>query len=86
MIDDHLSRVRERIGDAILDFCQSREGPWHMDDLRRHVVRHVGVIAPASPDRILRALRRDGKLNYVVLSRKGSLYESVPVRGQGRLF
>jgi hypothetical protein len=74
-MDQEFTRVRDRIAPAIIDFYEHTGGQFHMDDLRRHVVRAVGVIAPASPDRILRALRRDGRLNYVVLSRRDSLYE-----------
>jgi hypothetical protein len=72
--DEHLHRVRDRIGDAIVGFSEVSAPQFRMDDLRRHVVRAVGVIAPASPDRVLRALRQEGRLNYVVVSRRASLY------------
>ena len=86
MNDEHLDRVRDRIGDAILDFSRKVEGQWHMDELRRYVIRNVGVVAPASPDRILRALRQEGLVNYVVVSRRGSLYQWVPLPPQPNLF
>lgn len=75
-----LVRVQDRIGDAVLAFQQQHPGgPWHMDALRRFVERSVGAVAPASPDRILRALRAAGRVNYRVVSRSKSLYEWQPV-------
>jgi hypothetical protein len=74
-----LERVRDRIADAILAFALAWPGEWHMDDLRRFVERHVGRVAPASPDRILRALRAEQRLNYRVVSRPQSLYAWEPV-------
>lgn len=78
-----LVRVSDRIAGAILDFREKTSGQFHMDDLRRHVERAVGVVAPASPDRVLRLLRAEGRLNYVVVSRRSSLYAWAP---SGRLF
>lgn len=48
-----------------------------MRDLHDYIFQAT-QIAPASPDRILRELRRKGKCNYVVLDRRASLYELVP--------
>jgi hypothetical protein len=86
----HLARVSDRISDAILAF-QTVCGPdeqWYMDDLRLHVIREVGAVAPASPDRVLRQLRAKRLLNYRVVSRRRSLYEWMPIPkpGQQELF
>ncbi len=70
----HLERVSERISGAILRFCRTHPGTWHMDELRRAVAREVGEIAPASPDRVLRSLRQQHRLYYQVVSRRESLY------------
>lgn len=78
--DEHLGRVKERIGAAILSFRGlTSDEQWHMDRLRQYVEAHVGAVAPASPDRILRALRAERLVNYRVVSRRDSLYEWQPV-------
>ena len=69
-----LERVNLRIGRAIVDFCSTQK-KFHADDLRKHVSKNVGKVAPGSADRILRDLRRRGVLNYRELSRRASLYE-----------
>jgi ribosomal protein S25 len=47
---------------------------FHVDDLRQHVLGQVAQIAPDSPGRILRLLRERGRLDYIVLNRRQSLY------------
>ncbi|MCX8512645.1 MAG: hypothetical protein ORN83_12890 [Chthoniobacteraceae bacterium] len=69
-----LERINLRIGKAIIEFC-SMQKKFHADDLRKHVSKNVGKVAPGSADRILRDLRSRGVLNYRVLSRRASLYE-----------
>ena len=49
-----------------------------MADLNAHVNTRVGLVAPDSPGRILRDLRKKQRLDYLVVSRKSSLYEFVP--------
>jgi hypothetical protein len=46
----------------------------------RHAVnaRNFGT-APASADRVMRSLRKAGKINYVLVNRAQSLYEAIPV-------
>ncbi len=78
------ARVRSRIGKLILEFCTERvkhfEGTFFMEELRVYVDRKLaGCIAPDSPGRILRQLRKQGELNYVVLFRSQSLYQLKPV-------
>lgn len=71
------NRVRTKIEDIILSFYTHRmrtaHRGFHMTDLHEHVATAVAV-APASTDRILRMLRRDGKLDYTVVNRRRSLY------------
>jgi hypothetical protein len=75
---DHLDRVRLRITTRILEFHarQGYEAAFHADDLRSFVIEEVHV-APASADRVLRDLRQHGTLDYIVLSRRQSLYQFV---------
>jgi hypothetical protein len=75
-------RVAQRITESILGFFEERTAKdqlrFRADDLRAHVDRAMsGMIAPGSPDRILRLLRQRGTLNYKVISRSESLYEIV---------
>lgn len=78
---NELTRVCDRIGDAIIAFMRSAEA-FHADELRASVIATVGVIAPGSADRVLRDLRQRGLVNYRVLNRRQSLYERVPLAGQ----
>lgn len=84
--DDNLDRVSARIGAAIFDFyawhVQAGELEFHAEDMRRWVIRSVGMVAPGSPDRVMRDLRQSGAINYQVLDRASSLYriETEPPR------
>lgn len=69
---EHLHRVGAKIGVVVLSFCRTHE-TFHAAELRAYVVRETSV-APASPDRILRALRQVGLLDYEVLDRRASFY------------
>lgn len=80
----NLKRVSDRIAPSILSFFEHRKNQsaflrqvptFHADELRVYVEKHCGTIAPGSTDRVLRQLRAAGKLDYVVLSRRESLYE-----------
>lgn len=68
-----LRRVRANIGSSVMAFLRERgvHGTFHAKDLHEYV--GTGV-APASADRILRALRKDGLCDYEVVSRAGSFY------------
>ena len=74
----HLARVSAKIADAVLAFCRARlaagRPEFHADDLLSFVGCRVQGLAPDSPSRVLRMLRREGLLDYAVLSRKDSLY------------
>ncbi len=74
-----LEHVGGIIGNLILAWCRTRQRSgqveFHADELRAHISRHTdGHSAPASADRILRDLRRKGKVQYAVVSRRQSLY------------
>lgn len=78
---ENLERVSLRISNAVTRFC-SRHLTFHADDLRRAVIRETGIAAPASADRILRDLRKQGVLDYMVLSRRESFYMVIHVNGK----
>jgi len=70
------ARVYSRIAPIIMEFYREYTGAtFHMEDLRRYVISRAPEIAPDSPSRILRELRLENRLNYVVLSRYESLYQ-----------
>ncbi len=80
----NLARARDRIAPLIRAFWKERReggGEFHADDLRDYVRTHLPA-APASPDRILRAMRQDGEIDYVVLNRKASHYRFVYPEGE----
>jgi len=74
-------RVSSRIALSVMRFCAEHKF-FHADDLRQWVIAETGIAAPASADRILRDLRQRGKLNYRVLDRRASYYETLWVAGQ----
>jgi hypothetical protein len=73
-----LARVRSVIGQAVLDFAREHHREFFADELRAYVLRRANV-APASPDRILRDLRKRRLLNYEVTNRRASRYRFLPV-------
>jgi hypothetical protein len=79
---EELDRVATRLNGAILAFCAERIGrQFHADDLRRHVRTQLGeMIAPDSASRILRLLRQKKRVNYVVVNRRASLYQVLPLK------
>lgn len=60
-----LVRARSRIGAAVVDYCRAHlYRAWHASSLRAYVEEQCGPVAPDSPARILRELRRDGVVAY----------------------
>lgn len=75
---ENLERVAGAIAQIVLHFCRMRN-EFHMEELRQYVVDR-GIVAPASPDRILRWLRQKGFLDYEVINRRDSLYRIKSVK------
>ena len=74
------ARVFARIAPIVMLFrYENPDGLFHIEDLREYVIEREPGIAPDSPGRILRELRLQGRLNYVVLNRRQSLYQFRPV-------
>jgi hypothetical protein len=72
-----LERVSDRIEALVHHFCSLRfsgSKRFHMEDLAKYVAGFV-VVAPDSPGRILRQLRRQRRVSYRVVNRAASLYE-----------
>ena len=75
---EELSRVQANIGELVeqfvLDRWQTGQPRFHIQDLHDYIAART-QIAPASPDRILRHLRLEGKFDYKVVNRSDSCYE-----------
>ena len=73
---ENLKRVNERIAKLVMAFCAEKlkNGcEFRMEELTNYV-KSIMLIAPDSPGRILRDLRKRGYISYTVKSRRGSLY------------
>lgn len=72
-----LARVTSAIAQAILGFLRARLNngmpEFHAEELRQWVKASLQT-APASADRVLRDLRAAGRVRYVVINRRASLY------------
>lgn len=81
-----LHRVRKKIGWIIYEFCAKRKADgcpeFHAEELLAAVRSVLSDVAPDSPSRILRDLRRQGLVNYVLVNRRQSLYRLMPFRGE----
>lgn len=68
-----LRRVHTRLAPLVLTFLRMRgvHGTFHAQELRDFV---GPLCAPASADRVLRALRAEGRIDYEILSRSASKY------------
>lgn len=77
-----LKRVSSRISRFVVDFFESLEtgSQFHAADLKQFVADKNENIAPGSPDRIMRDLRKRGIINYELVSRPKSLYRKVEVQ------
>jgi len=70
----------KRIASAVVDFVGSHlDREFTASDLRRFVMSRVDGTAPGSADRIMRMLRKDGVINYALVSRPKSLYRGLAV-------
>ena len=78
---EQFERVNSRIGEHVLAFyAQYPVGArFYAGELLDYVTDQVEKVAPSSPTRIMQQLRRNGALNYRVISRSESLYEITPV-------
>jgi len=72
---DELNRVSDRIAAVVVDFYNEHEPGYEftLHEVTLYVMQKV-VCSPTSPYRVMADLRKKGQVNYVVLSRKESLY------------
>ena len=85
MTATQIARVGGVIAQLIVGFCHARlranVPELHAEELHQHIAKHTaGCSAPGSVDRILRDLRRKGKVSYVVVNRHQSLYRVLSVQ------
>jgi hypothetical protein len=74
-MNPEIERVNDRINSVIHDFAdQQGSNTFHMVDLEKFVQNKVQV-APDSPGRILRMMRKKGELEYTLINRSKSLYQ-----------
>jgi hypothetical protein len=76
--DDPIERARvySKLGPLVMDYHDLHAGrQFHSQDLHEFVQHYEPNVAPESVTRCLRQLRENGKLDYVVLSRRRSLYQ-----------
>jgi hypothetical protein len=71
---ENLARVSGNIAEAILKFARRRLASRIPEFSAAELHAAVPMSAPASADRVLRDLRRRGKLHYEVTNRAASLY------------
>jgi hypothetical protein len=80
-----LNRVAATTKEAILDFIKTRladtenNGAFTAGQLRFYVQNNTGGVSPSSSDRVLRQLKQEGKIMYIVLNRGRSLYRALPI-------
>lgn len=79
-MEEEIERVASRTDGAIMKFCRNHQ-LFHADELREYVAASTGISAPASADRVLRDLRERRRIDYAVVSRRGSLYQVFRVEG-----
>jgi len=67
---------QDKIRDVILNFCSLRLNRcFYMKDLNRYVQMLLPNVAPDSPGRTLRSLKKKGILDYELMSRGNSIYK-----------
>jgi len=80
----HLARCAEKIAPVIERFCAARlraDAPeFTMGELVEAVTRYVPNCAPDSPSRVLRDLRKRGRVRVALVSRGQSRYRVEAVR------
>jgi hypothetical protein len=84
---NELGRVKTNIGELVESFIlhrwQTGQPRFHMRDLHDYIFTRTHI-APASPDRILRQLRQEGKFDYKVIDRRASCYQITTI-GNSRI-
>ena len=70
----------KRIANAVIDFVNRHiDQIFTASELRGYVRTLAGDTAPGSADRIMRQLRKEGVVNYELISRNRSQYKGLAV-------
>ena len=81
-MNENLERVSSRIATTVekffADVSTAPNPVFFAEELRERIASEIGVVAPDSPGRIMRALRQAGRINYRVLDRAQSYYQVLP--------
>ena len=77
--------MKKSIAQVIIKFVNEHIGQEFTGrTLRTYVLVNISsVIAPGSPDRIMRELKKKKLINYELVSRHESLYKAVPLVPKG---
>ena len=82
--EEQLQRVSSKIAELVLGFCRERLSAgsrfFFIHELTDFVWTKDATVAPDSPGRILRMLKRCGRMDYRVVNRRQSLYCLAPDR------
>lgn len=85
MPNEQLERVGLNLNQAIIAFWKMKlafsgdDSRFTATELRQYVQHHNFGTAPSSADRVMRSLRKAGKINYVLVNRAKSLYQAIPL-------
>jgi ribosomal protein S25 len=78
-----MERVPLNLNQAIIQFWNERvvavNSRFTSTELRQYVQHYNYGTAPSSADRVLRKLREEGKINYILVNRSLSLYQALPL-------
>lgn len=78
-----IKRVRRNIGGLVMQFCLNVwDGPqeFYMSDLEAYVREFDQHSTPGSAGRILRMLRKEGRVDYVILRRSDAHYQLTAIK------
>lgn len=78
MTQEDRQRVKEKLEGLVISFLRARGygATFNLNELVLYVMQQK-LVSPSSPGRILQLLKRDGKIDYEVVSRSQSLYRII---------
>lgn len=85
---ENIERVSTQIAGYVTKFIDAHlDKEFRVEELHKYVASELdGYVAPGSPDRIMRLLKQQGRVDYIVLNRRRSLYKAIPITEQRSLF
>lgn len=75
MTQEDRQRVKEKLEGLVLAFLKERGvgATFNLNELVLYVMQQK-LVSPSSPGRILQLMKREGRIDYTVVSRSQSLY------------